>query len=261
MRVLFIGDIVGSPGRRIVVERLSDLVSTEKLDLVIANCENAASGFGITPRLVEDLLSAGCEVLTGGNHIWDRREILEYVSQEPRLLRPANFAPGNPGRGLYSGKARNGVPYAVLNLQGRVFMAANDCPFRAADRELAALPASVKVIVVDFHGEATSEKQSMGWYLDGRVSAVIGTHTHVATADARVLPQGTAFITDAGMTGPHHSVIGMDKKAVLQRFLDGLPARFEVAEGDIRMNTVLLELDEATGRAHSIQHLVYYIEN
>ncbi len=254
MRVLFIGDIVGSPGRRIVLERLTDLVSNEKVDLVIANCENAASGFGVTPRLVEELLGAGCEVLTGGNHIWDRKEILEYVSQEPRLLRPANFAAGNPGRGVYCGTARNGVPYAVLNLQGRVFMAANDCPFRVADRELAALPADVKVIVVDFHAEATSEKQSMGWYLDGRVSAVIGTHTHVATADARVLPQGTAFITDAGMTGPHNSVIGMDKKAVLQRFLDGLPARFEVAEGDIRMNTVLLELDPATGHAQSIEH-------
>ena len=261
MRVLFIGDIVGSPGRRIVLERLTDLVSNEKLDLVIANCENAASGFGVTPRLVEELLGAGCEVLTGGNHIWDRKEILEYVSQEPRLLRPANFAAGNPGRGVYCGTARNGVPYAVLNLQGRVFMAANDCPFRVADRELAALPANVKVIVVDFHAEATSEKQSMGWYLDGRVSAVIGTHTHVATADARVLPQGTAFITDAGMTGPHNSVIGMDKKAVLQRFLDGLPARFEVAEGDICMNTVLLELDPATGHAQSIEHRAYRIED
>ena len=228
---------------------------------MIANCENAASGFGVTPRLVEELLGAGCEVLTGGNHIWDRKEILEYVSQEPRLLRPANFAAGNPGRGVYCGTARNGVPYAVLNLQGRVFMAANDCPFRVADRELAALPADVKVIVVDFHAEATSEKQSMGWYLDGRVSAVIGTHTHVATADARVLPQGTAFITDAGMTGPHNSVIGMDKKAVLQRFLDGLPARFEVAEGDIRMNTVLLELDPATGHAQSIEHRTYRIED
>jgi metallophosphoesterase (TIGR00282 family) len=261
MRVLFIGDIVGSPGRRIVLERLADLVSNEKVDLAIANCENAASGFGITPRLVEELLGAGCEVLTGGNHIWDRKEILEYASQEPRLLRPANFSLGNPGRGVYCGTARNGVPYAVLNLQGRVFMAANDCPFRAADRELAALPAGVKVIVVDFHAEATSEKQAMGWYLDGRVSAVIGTHTHVATADARLLPQGSAFITDVGMTGPHNSVIGMDKKTVLRRFLDGLPARFEVAEGDIRMSTVMLELDPATGRALAVKHQVYRIDD
>jgi 2',3'-cyclic-nucleotide 2'-phosphodiesterase len=261
MRVLFIGDIVGSPGRRIVLERLADLVANEKLDLVIANGENSASGFGITPRLVEELLGAGCEVITGGNHIWDRKEALEFITREPRLLRPANFAASNPGRGVYCGTARNGVPYAVLNLQGRVFMAPNDCPFRTADRQLAALPAGVKVVVVDFHAEATSEKQAMGWYLDGRVSAVIGTHTHVATADARVLPQGTAFITDAGMTGPHNSIIGMDKKGVLQRFLDGLPARFEVAEGDIRMNTVLLELDPATGRALSITQQSYRIED
>jgi len=261
MRVLFIGDIVGSPGRRIVLERLADVVANEGVELVIANGENAASGFGITPRLVEELLGAGIEVLTGGNHIWDRKEILDFAPHEPRLLRPANFPPGNPGRGVYCGTARNGVPYGVLNLQGRVFMAANDCPFRAADRELAALPAGVKVILVDMHAEATSEKQAMGWYLDGRVSAVIGTHTHVATADARVLPQGTAFITDAGMTGPHHSVIGMDKKAIVQRFLDGLPARFEVAEEGIQMNTVLLDLDPATGRARSIQQKTYRIED
>jgi metallophosphoesterase (TIGR00282 family) len=261
MRVLFIGDIVGSPGRRIVRERLADLVANEQVDLVIANGENAASGFGMTPRLAEELLGAGCEVLTGGNHIWDRKEIFDFVDREPRLLRPANFAAGNPGRGVYCGRARNGVGYAVLNLQGRVFMAANDCPFRAADRELAALPADTRVIVVDFHAEATSEKQAMGWYLDGRVSAVIGTHTHVATADARLLPQGTAFITDVGMTGPHDSVIGMDKKAVLQRFLDGMPARFEVAEGDIRMSTVLLEIDPATGHALSIQQRSYRIED
>jgi metallophosphoesterase (TIGR00282 family) len=261
MRVLFIGDIVGSPGRRIVLERLRDLVANEKLDLVVANGENAASGFGITPRLVEELLGAGIEVLTGGNHIWDRKELLDFIAQEPRVLRPANFSAGNPGRGVYCGTARNGVPYAVLNLQGRVFMAANDCPFRAADRELAALPAGVKIILVDIHAEATSEKQAMGWYLDGRVSAVIGTHTHVATADARVLPRGTGYITDAGMTGPHDSVIGMDKKAVLQRFLDGLPARFEVAENDVRMSTVLLDLDPATGHTLSITHRFYCLED
>ena len=261
MRVLFIGDIVGAPGRRIVLERLADLVANERLDLVIANGENAASGFGITPRLVEELLGAGIEVLTGGNHIWDRKEILEFISQEPRLLRPANFPAGNPGRGVYCGTARNGVPYAVLNLQGRVYMAANDCPFRAAERELAALPAGVKIIFVDMHAEATSEKQAMGWYLDGRVSAVVGTHTHVATADARVLPQGTAYVTDAGMTGPHHSVIGMDKTAIIQRFLDGLPVRFEVPDGDIQMSTILLELDPETGRALSIQRQSYRIED
>jgi 2',3'-cyclic-nucleotide 2'-phosphodiesterase len=261
MRVIFIGDIVGAPGRKIVLERLGDIVASEKLDLVIANGENAASGFGITPRLVEELIGAGIEVVTGGNHIWDRKELLEYAPREPRLLRPANFAASNPGRGLYCATARNGVPYAVLNLQGRTFMVANDDPFRTADRELATLPPEVKVIIVDFHAEATSEKQALGWYLDGRVSAVIGTHTHVATADAQVLPQGTGYITDSGMTGPHNSVIGMNTKGVLQRFLDGLPARFEVAEGDTRMNTVFLEIDPASGRAISIKHRCYRIED
>jgi hypothetical protein len=261
MRILFIGDIVGSPGRRIVEERLRDIIANEKLDLVIANGENSASGFGITPKIVDDLLHAGVEVLTGGNHIWDRKETLDYIQKEPRLLRPANFAPTNPGRGLYCGTARNGVPYAVLNLQGRIFMAPNDCPFRTVDKELSAVADNVKVIIVDIHAEATSEKQAMGWYLDGRVSAVIGTHTHVATADARVLPKGTAHITDAGMTGPHNGVIGMDQKAVLTRFLDGLPARFEVAEGDVRMNAVLLDVDTATGRAQSIKQQTYRIED
>jgi metallophosphoesterase (TIGR00282 family) len=261
MRVLFIGDIVGAPGRKIVLERLADLIANENIELVIANGENAASGFGITPRLAEELLGVGVEVITGGNHIWDRKEILEYAPREPRLLRPANFAASNPGRGVYCGTARNGVPYAVLNLQGRTFMAPNDCPFRTADRELAALPQQVKVIIVDFHAEATSEKQALGWYLDGRVSAVIGTHTHVSTADARVLPHGTGYITDSGMTGPHNSVIGMDSKGVLQRFLDGLPARFEVAEGDTRMNTVFLEIDPSTGRALSIKHRCFRIED
>jgi metallophosphoesterase (TIGR00282 family) len=261
MRVLFIGDIVGAPGRRIVGERLADLIANERLDLVIANGENAASGFGITPRLTDELLGAGIEVLTGGNHIWDRKEILDHIPHQPRLLRPANFPAGNPGRGVYCGTARNGVPYAVLNLQGRVFMASNDCPFRTADRELAALPAGVKVVIVDMHAEATSEKQALGWYLDGRVSAVIGTHTHVATADARILPRGTAFITDVGMTGPHNSVIGMDKAGIIQRFLDGMPARFEVPDGDVQMNTVLLALDPATGHALSIQRQSYRIED
>jgi metallophosphoesterase (TIGR00282 family) len=255
MRILFIGDIVGSLGRQIVFDRLADIVHTRQIDLVIANGENSASGFGITPRLAEDLFTAGVEVLTGGNHIWDRKEILDYIAQHPRLLRPANFPDTNPGSGLYLGKARNGVPYAVLNLQGRVFMASNDCPFRAADREIARIPAEVHVIFVDIHAETTSEKEAMGWYLDGRVSAVIGTHTHVATADEQILPGGTAFQTDVGMTGPHNGVIGMDKTAILRRFLDGQPARFEVATGDVQMNTVLLDVDETTGRARAIERL------
>ena len=255
MKILFIGDIVGSPGREIVADRLADTVQSLQIDLVIANGENSAAGFGITPRIAEELFAAGVEVLTGGNHVWDRKEILEYIPQHPRLLRPANFPEGNPGSGLYIGTARNGVPYAVLDLQGRVFMAANDCPFRAADRELARIPADVRVIFVDIHAETTSEKEAMGWYLDGRVSAVIGTHTHVATADEQVLPGGTAFLTDVGMTGPHNGVIGMDKAAILRRFLYGQQSRFEVATGDIQMNTVWIDVDETTGRARGIESL------
>ena len=257
MRILFVGDIVGSPGRSIVHDRLADALEQHRVDLCIANGENSASGFGITPRLAEELFAAGAEVLTGGNHIWDRKEILEFFPHEPRLLRPANFPDGSPGSGLYMSTAKNGVPYAVLNLQGRTFMTPIDCPFRAAERELAKIPASTKVIFVDMHAEATSEKQAMGWYLDGKVSVMVGTHTHVATADERVLPGGTAYITDVGMTGPHDSVIGMDKAGIIQRFLDGLPARFTVSERDVRMNTVLIDVDEATGHARSIERLVF----
>jgi len=241
MRILFIGDIVGSSGREIVRERLADIVAQRRIDLVIANCENAAAGFGITPRLAEDLLSSGVDVLTGGNHIWDRREILDYAPRQPRLLRPANFPEGNPGSGLFLGKTKNGDPYAVLDLQGRVFMPAIDCPFRTADRLLASLPAETGVVVVDFHAEATSEKLALSWYLDGRVTAVVGTHTHVVTADERILPLGSACITDVGMTGPHAGVIGMDRHGMIKRFLDAMPARFDVASGDLQMNAVLIE--------------------
>ncbi len=260
MRILFIGDIVGSPGRRIVLERLEDVVANEQADLVIANGENAASGFGITPRLTEELLSAGIEVLSGGNHIWDRREILDFIQREPRLLRPANFPAASPGSGLFCGTSRQGTPYAVLSLQGRIFMAANDDPFSTADRELAKLPPETKVVVVDIHAEATSEKLAMGWYLDGRVSAVVGTHTHVATADEQILPGGTAYITDVGMTGPHDSVIGMEKGAVIKRFLDGMPVRFEVATGNLQMNAVLIEVDSVSGRAVSVARRRYRLE-
>jgi metallophosphoesterase (TIGR00282 family) len=267
MRILFIGDIVGSPGRKIVTERLADIVAHQKIDLVIANGENAASGFGITPRLVEELLAAGIEVVSGGNHMFDRKEILGYFPHEPRLLRPANYPNGSPGSGLYIGTARNGAGYAVLNVQGRVFMPSLECPFRTADRELARIPPEIKVVLVDMHAETTSEKEAMGWYLDGRVTAVVGTHTHVPTADEQVLPQGTAYITDVGMTGPHDSVIGMDKATILQRFLDALPARFEVASGDVQMNCVLLDADESGGlaengraRARSIERLRFRID-
>jgi metallophosphoesterase (TIGR00282 family) len=244
MRVLFIGDIVGSPGREIVRDRLADLVSQKQIDLVIANGENSASGFGITPKIVEELLKCGIEVISGGNHSWDRREIMEFMPYEPRLLRPANFPDGNPGSGMYVGTGKNGVKYAVINLQGRVFLPAIDDPFRKADELIASLLADVAFVLVDMHAETTSEKIAIGWYLDGRATAVVGTHTHVATADERVLPQGTAYITDVGMTGPHAGVIGMDRTAITKKFLDGLPARFEVAQGDVQMNAVLIETDD-----------------
>jgi metallophosphoesterase (TIGR00282 family) len=267
MRVLFVGDIVGSPGRQIVRDRLADLVAQRQIDLVIANGENSASGFGITPRLAEELLKMGIDVLTGGNHSWDRKEILEYMPHEPRLLRPANFPDGNPGSGLYVGTAKNGVKYAVLNLQGRVFLTPIDDPFRKADSELAKLPADVAFVFVDMHAETTSEKIAMGRYLDGRVTAVVGTHTHVATADEQILSRGTAYITDVGMTGPHGGVIGMDGDGIIAKFLNGLPARFEVASGDVQMNCVLIEtVDEgprnAAGRlrARTIERLRFCID-
>ena len=267
MRVLFIGDIVGAPGRQIVQDRLADIVAQRQIDLVIANAENAAAGFGITPRLADELLGMGIEVLTGGNHSWDRKEILEYLPHQPRLLRPGNFPAGAPGAGAYVGVAKNGVKFAILNLQGRVFMAPIDDPFRKADAELARLPADIAFVLVDMHSETTSEKVAMGWYLDGRVTAIVGTHTHVATADEHVLPQGTAYITDVGMTGPHGGVIGMDKDGIIKKFLDGLPARFEVASGDVQMNCVLIETDDggernSAGRlrARSIDRLRLHID-
>jgi hypothetical protein len=259
LKILFIGDIVGSPGRKIVHDRLADILAQRHIDLCIANGENSASGFGITPRLAEELFASGVEVITGGNHIWDRKEILDFMPHEPRLLRPANFPPGSAGSGVYA-SAKNGVPYAVLNLQGRTFMTPIDDPFRSAQQELAKIPAEIKVIVVDMHAETTSEKQAMGWFLDGKVSAVLGTHTHVATADNHVLPGGTAFITDVGMTGPHDSVIGMEKTPIIQKFLDAMPARFAVAEGDIQMNSVLLDIDETTGHARSIERLNFRLD-
>jgi 2',3'-cyclic-nucleotide 2'-phosphodiesterase len=267
MRVLFIGDIVGSPGRQIVQDRLADIVAQKQIDLVVANGENAASGFGITPRLADELLGMGIEVLTGGNHSWDRKEILEYLPHQPRLLRPANFPDGAPGSGVYLGIAKNGVKYAVLNLQGRVFLTPIDDPFRKADSELAKLPPDIAFVLVDMHAETTSEKLAMGWYLDGRVTAIVGTHTHVATADEHVLPGGTAFIADVGMTGPHGGVIGMDRDGIIKKFLDGLPARFEVASGDVQMNCVLIETDDVGERnpagrlrARSIERLRFRID-
>jgi metallophosphoesterase (TIGR00282 family) len=261
MRILFIGDIFGRPGRTIVKERLPGLVKEHSADLIIANGENSAAGFGITPQLAEDLFELGIDVITTGNHIWDKREIIDYFeaadgnphSPARRVLRPANYAPDLPGWGFYEGEKKN-VPYAVINLQGRVFMASNDDPFRVTDNLLKSIKA--KVIFVDIHAEATSEKVSMGWYLDGRVTVVVGTHTHIPTADERVLPGGTAFITDVGMTGPYDSVIGVKKELVISRFLNNMPARFEAATGDVRLCGVVVDCDEATGHARSIKRIM-----
>lgn len=262
MKLLFIGDIFGSAGRRIVREHLGHVVERNNVDLIIANAENSAGGFGVTPAIADELFDLGCEVLTTGNHVWDKREIIEYfnsVNGDPsgrarRVLRPANFAEGVPGIGWFEGVTRAGQSYAVINLQGRVFMQDNDDPFRKADALLAQIKS--KVILVDFHAEATSEKIALGWYLDGRVTAVLGTHTHVPTADNRVLPKGTAYQTDVGMSGPYDSVIGVDKDQIVQKFLTGLPVRFEAAKGDPRFCAAVITCDEKTGRAHSIERIM-----
>lgn len=257
-RILFLGDIFGQPGRRIVKEKLPELAKEFNPDLVLANGENAAAGFGITPVLADELLNLGIAVLTSGNHIWDKKEIIPYLRspENTRLLRPANFPPSAPGRGLFVGRNSSGIQYAVLNLQGRVFMSSLDCPFRAADALLAGIPPEVKIRIVDVHAEATSEKIALGWYLDGRVTAVVGTHTHVPTADEAVLPNGAAYITDLGMSGPYDGVIGVDKESVIRKFLDQMPARFDVAKGDARLLGVLIEADPSTGHAVSIQRIM-----
>jgi 2',3'-cyclic-nucleotide 2'-phosphodiesterase len=258
VKILYIGDIFGRPGRRIVKETLPELAREYAPDLILANAENAAAGFGITPPLVEELLDLGISVLTSGNHIWDKKDVVAYLEdrRDGRLLRPANYPAQTPGRGLFVGRTTAGLDYAVLNLQGRVFMPAIDCPFRTADALLATLPDSVKIRLVDIHAEATSEKLALGWYLDGRVTAVVGTHTHVPTADEMVLPQGTAYITDLGMTGPYESVIGIDKDIVIRKFLSQIPERFEVAKNDVRFCAALVEADPETGRAVAIRRIV-----
>jgi metallophosphoesterase (TIGR00282 family) len=253
MNLLFIGDIFASPGRRVVSENLQHIIAAEHIDLSIANAENAAGGFGITPLIAEELFSFGLDVLTSGNHIWDKREISEYIAHEPRLLRPANYPDDLPGKGVLVVEGRNGVPCAVINLQGRTHMPPTDCPFRKAAALLDSLDASVKIRLVDFHAEMTSEKMAMGWHLDGRVSAMIGTHTHIATADTRVLPGGTAYQTDAGMTGPYNSVIGVDTQTILRRFLTGIPVRMEAAKGDPQLHAVIVEASEQTGKALSVK--------
>lgn len=255
MRILFIGDIVGEPGRHAVRELVPKIVKRSGIDLVIANGENIAGGSGLTPSLVEDLLDFGVDVITTGDHVWKRKEIAEKIDAEGRLLRAANYPDGAPGSGSTVVESGSGIAVGVINLIGRVFMQPLECPFKTARKEIERLKSRTRVIIVDMHAEATSEKIALGWYLDGMVSAIVGTHTHVQTADEKILPQGTAFISDAGMTGPFDGVIGRKKEQILARFLTQMPAKFEMAEGDIQLHGVIIDIDEKTGRANSIKRV------
>jgi len=255
MNVLFIGDIMGDPGRKALGRLLPKLIVQRRIDVVIGNGENVAGGFGITPDLVEELFDLGLSVITTGNHAWDKKEIVDFFPREPRLLRPANYPDGVPGRGAYVLTTPNGESLGVLHLMGRAFMPTIDCPFQVARREVERLKKDVAAIVVDMHAEATSEKMAMGHFLDGSVTAVVGTHTHVQTADEQMLPKGTAYITDIGMTGPLHSVIGIKKELAIEKFLTGMPRRFEVASGPVVFCAVLVNLDTRLGKALSIERV------
>ncbi|HKB13324.1 MAG TPA: TIGR00282 family metallophosphoesterase [Vicinamibacterales bacterium] len=255
IRLLFIGDIVGRPGRDLVRHGLRGLVEYHRIDFVIANAENAAAGFGITREIGDQLLDWGVEVMTSGNHIWDKKEALDYIGAEPRLLRPANYPSGVPGNGSYLARTHDGRSVGVVNVMGRVFMLNIDDPFQVVLREIEALRKRTRVVFVDFHAEATSEKIAMGWHLDGRATAVVGTHTHVQTADERILPKGTAYLTDVGMTGPHDSIIGVEVEPALTRFLTGLPQKFDTATGNPRLNGVIVEADETSGLATDIERV------
>ncbi|MDD5197166.1 MAG: TIGR00282 family metallophosphoesterase [Candidatus Omnitrophota bacterium] len=255
MKILFIGDIVGSPGRRAVKQLLPGLIEEHSLDFVIANAENASGGSGIVPKVAEELFSFGVDVLTSGDHIWKKKEIFELISYEKRILRPLNFPALAPGRGNSIFKTKDGRKVGVINVNGRTFMEALESPFTTTLVAQEELAKETKIIIVDIHAEATSEKIALGWYLDGKVSAVLGTHTHIQTADEKVLPQGTAYITDVGMCGPYTSVIGRKVDQVLERFLTSIPVRFEVAEGNIQLHGVVLDVDDKTGRAGSIARI------
>ena len=255
LRILFIGDIVGRPGRELVRQGLRGLVEYHRIDCVIANAENAAAGFGITRDIGDQLLDWGIDVMTSGNHIWDKKEALDYIGAESRLIRPANYPAGAPGNGRYLARKRDGRTVGVVNIMGRVFMLDIDDPFQVVLREIEALKSRTRIVFVDFHAEATSEKIAMGWHLDGKATAVIGTHTHVQTADERILPKGTAYLTDVGMTGPHDSIIGVEVEAALNRFLTALPQKFETATGNPRLNAVVIEADEASGLATDIERV------
>jgi metallophosphoesterase (TIGR00282 family) len=255
MKILFIADIIGKPGRLAVRELVPELVSEYRIDFVIANCENAAAGFGVTRDVVEELYNSHIHVLTSGNHVWDKKEITEFIDDYETLLRPVNYPAGTLGKGSVVIPDHSGIQVGVINLMGRVFMAPLDCPFRAVENEIEKLKRKTKIILVDIHAEATSEKEAIGWFLDGRVSAVIGTHTHVQTADERILPEGTAYISDAGMTGPFDSVIGMRKDIILEKFLTQVPSKFIVAKDDIRLQGVIVDIDEKTGKARDIKRI------
>jgi 2',3'-cyclic-nucleotide 2'-phosphodiesterase len=257
MRILFIGDIVGKPGRELLRKGLTALVDHHGVDFVIANIENSAAGFGITKDIGDAIVGWGVEVMTSGNHIWDKKEAIDYIATEPRLLRPANYPTGVPGKGSYVAQSGDGRAVGVINVMGRVFMLNIDDPFAIVLREIEAMRAKTKIIIVDFHAEATSEKVAMGWHLDGKVTLVVGTHTHVQTADERILPNGTAYLTDAGMTGPHDSIIGMEREPALARFLNAMPSRFEPATGNPRLNGVIVDADEKTGRATKVLRISY----
>jgi len=261
INILFIGDVFGRPGRRVVRELLPALVNRHVIDLVVANGENAAGGMGLTIKAAQELFASGVDVLTSGNHIFKHKEINEYLDREKMVLRPANYPDPAPGRGARVVELRTGVPVGVINVMGRVFMAPLDCPFQAVDREISRLRAEgARMVLVDFHAEATSEKKAMGWHLAGRVGAVIGTHTHVQTADEAILPGGTAYLTDAGMTGPHSSVIGVKKEAVLERFLSGRPVRFEAAKRGLRLEGAVISLAADTGLATNILRIQQILE-
>ena len=260
LRLLFLGDIVGRPGRELIRKGLPSLIEHFNVDLVVANAENAAAGRGVTREIGDQLLNWGVDVMTSGNHIWAQRETANYIGAESRLLRPANFPAGVPGNGTYLARTSGGRPVGVINVMGRVFMQDLDDPFKRVLEEIEALRGRTRVILVDFHAEATSEKIAMGWHLDGKVTLVVGTHTHVQTADEQILPGGTAYLTDAGMTGPHDGVIGVEKSAVIDKFLRGMPVRMETASGNPRLNGILIAADEATGKATSVQRLSYSAE-
>jgi hypothetical protein len=257
MKILCIGDIVGQPGRDAVKELLPELKKELELDVVVANAENAAAGFGVTPRLANQLFESGCNVLTLGDHTWDKQELMPYLSEnEDRIIRPANFPADVPGKGWCLYESRSGYKIGIINLLGRVFMRYNvDCPFRKLEEILQQIRKQTNIIVVDMHAEATSEKVALGHFANGKISAIVGTHTHVQTADEKVLSGGTAYLTDLGMTGPHDSVIGQNKEKIIKRFLTSLPERFEIAQGDVILNAALIDIDEDSGRARSISRI------